>query len=38
MQASGKEGGNEEDKSKLEQFEEEAKASIFTVFYLLLKN
>lgn len=29
---------NEEEKSKLEQIEEEVKSSIFGVFYLLLKN
>ena len=35
--AATKEGG-EEDKSKLEKVEEEVKQSIFTVFYLILKN
>jgi hypothetical protein len=29
---------SEEEKSKLEQVEEEIKSSIFSVFYLLLKN
>lgn len=29
---------SEEEKSKLEQIEEEVKVSIFSVFYLLLKN
>ncbi len=29
---------SEEEKSKLEQVEEEVKISIFSVFYLLLKN
>jgi uncharacterized protein YgfB (UPF0149 family) len=29
---------SEEEKSKLEQVEEEVKLSIFSVFYLLLKN
>jgi hypothetical protein len=29
---------SEEEKSKVEQIEEEAKMSIFSVFYLLLKN
>lgn len=32
------ESQNEEEKSKLEQFEENVKTSIFSVFYLLLKN
>lgn len=35
--AQAKDGG-EEEKSKLEQVEEEVKQSIFTVFYLVLKN
>jgi hypothetical protein len=34
----GKENNNEEEKTKLEQIEEEVKTSIFSVFYLLLKN
>ena len=34
----GKDHNNEEEKTKLEQLEEEAKTSIFSVFYLLLKN
>jgi hypothetical protein len=29
---------SEEEKSKMEQIEEEVKTSIFSVFYLLLKN
>ncbi len=29
---------NEEEKSRLEQFEENIKNSIFSVYYLLLKN
>ena len=33
-----KENSNEEEKTKLEQIEEEVKTSIFSVFYLLLKN
>jgi hypothetical protein len=36
-QGAGKDN-NEEEKSKLEQIEEEVKSSIFGVFYLLLKN
>jgi hypothetical protein len=35
----GKSDSNsEEEKSKLDQIEEEVKTSIFSVFYLLLKN
>ena len=34
----GKENNNEEEKTKFEQIEEEVKTSIFSVFYLLLKN
>lgn len=33
-----KESSNEDEKTKLEQIEEEVKTSIFSVFYLLLKN
>jgi hypothetical protein len=29
---------NEEEKSRLEQFEENIKNSVFSVYYLLLKN
>ena len=32
------ESNSEDEKSKLEQIEEEVKNSIFSVFYLLLKN
>jgi hypothetical protein len=34
----GKDSSAEDEKSKLEQIEEEVKSSIFSVFYLLLKN
>ena len=34
----GKDNNSEDEKSKLEQIEEEVKSSIFGVFYLLLKN
>lgn len=34
----GKESNSEEEKTKFEQIEEEVKTSIFSVFYLLLKN
>jgi hypothetical protein len=34
----GKENNNEEEKTKFEQIEEELKSSVFSVFYLLLKN
>jgi hypothetical protein len=34
----GKESNNEEEKTRFEQIEEEVKNSIFSVFYLLLKN
>ena len=33
-----KESSNEDEKTKLELIEEEVKTSIFSVFYLLLKN
>jgi hypothetical protein len=33
-----KEGSSEEEKSKFEEFEENLKNSVFSVFYLLLKN
>lgn len=34
----GKESSSEEEKTRFEQIEEEVKNSIFSVFYLLLKN
>jgi len=34
----GKENSSEEEKTKFEQIEAEVKTSIFSVFYLLLKN
>lgn len=34
----GKEASSEEEKTKMEQIEEEVKSSIFSVYYLLLKN
>ena len=34
----GKEQSSEEEKSRVEQIEEEIKQSVFSVFYLLLKN
>ncbi len=34
----GKESSSEEEKTKMEQIEEEVKSSIFSVYYLLLKN
>lgn len=34
----GKESNTEEEKTKLQQIEENVKSSIFSVFYLLLKN
>ena len=33
-----KEQASEEEKSKIEQFEEDIKNGVFSVFYLLLKN
>jgi hypothetical protein len=34
----GKENANEDEKTRFEQIEEEVKTSIFSVYYLLLKN
>jgi len=34
----GKDSNSEDEKSRIEQIEEEVKTSIFSVFYLLLKN
>lgn len=34
----GKEANAEEEKTKLQQIEENVKSSMFSVFYLLLKN